>query len=187
MSDRDIVDSLIKGNEKVNRQFFYENCRPLFMSIIKRVFPYRVEYDEFVSELYIYLMENDAARLLQFDGRSTIYQWLKTVALRFAQRLLKQRTMIDMDNGNLPYDEGEPCEEDPEISRMDVDNLLALMDNERQAYVIRRHVIEGVDEPSLAKELGIKVSNLYNIKRRAMISLSKVAFIDIRQYGNRKN
>lgn len=186
MNDRDIVDSLIKGDEQVSRQFFFENCRPLFMSIIKRVFPYRVEYDEFVSELYIYLMENDAARLLQFDGRSTIYQWLKTVALRFAQRLLKQRVVIDMDNGNPPYDEGETNEDEQDINKMDVENLLSLMDNERQVYVIRRHVIEGVDEPSLAKELGIKVSNLYNIKRRAMVSLTKVAFNDITQYGKRK-
>ena len=87
MTDRDIIEGLIKGDEDINRQFFFENCRPLFASVIHKVFPYDIDYDEFVNEFYIYLMENDATRLRQFEGRSSIYQWLKTVSLRFALKL----------------------------------------------------------------------------------------------------
>lgn len=68
MSDQYIVDALIAHDEKITRQFFFSSCRQLFLSIIRNVFPYEVDYDEFVNEFYLYLMENDAYRLRQFQG-----------------------------------------------------------------------------------------------------------------------
>ncbi len=185
MDNKAIIDGLITGGDKVYRQFFFVDCRPLFMFIITNVFHYHVDYDEFVNELYIYLMENDAYRLKQFDGRSSIYQWLKTVALRFALSLRKKRVLIETNSKEelykskaISYDE-----ESSKHAKMDIESLLSMMGNERQVYVIRRHIIEGIDEPTLADELGIKVSHLYNIKKRAMTALIKVALTDIQQYG----
>lgn len=57
MTDKQITDALIARDERVTRQFFFGNCRPLFMSIIRNVFSYEVDYDEFVNEFYLYLME----------------------------------------------------------------------------------------------------------------------------------
>ena len=184
MTDMEIIEQLIRGDERACRQFFFENCRPLFSSVISRTFPYHVEYDEFVNELYIYLMENDAARLRQFEGRSSVYQWLKTVALRFALKLRRKGGVIDITPQESPYTKDTPSDEDTErIAWMDLETLLGQMKNERQVYVIRRHLIDGIDEPALAEELGVKVSNLYNIKKRAMTALTKVALTDIEQYG----
>ena len=179
-----IIDGLIKGDENIHRQFLFEDCRPLFTSIINNTFPYHVDYDEFVNEFYIYLMENDAARLKQFKGKSSIYQWLKTVALRYALKLRKNGTVIDINPQKPPYNnevssDNESCEQ----AKMDIEALLSRIGNERQVYVIRRHIIDGIDEPTLAEELGVKVSNLYNIKKRAMTALMKVALTDIQQYG----
>ena len=183
MSDKDIIDGLIRGDESVSRQFFIQDCRPLFMSIIKNVFPYHVDYDEFANEFYIYLMENDAARLCQFEGRSSIYQWLKTVALRFALKLRNKGVVIDTTPRKSPYNKDVPSVNESKHAKMDVEALLCRMTNERMVYVIRRHLIDGIDEPALAEEMGIKVSNLYNIKKRAMTALIKVALTDIQQYG----
>ena len=58
MTDGQIIDALIARDEFVTRQFFFRNCRPLFLSIIRNVFSYEVDYDEFVNEFYIYLLEN---------------------------------------------------------------------------------------------------------------------------------
>ncbi|MBP5715363.1 MAG: sigma-70 family RNA polymerase sigma factor [Prevotella sp.] len=184
MSDKEIIDGLINGDDIISRQFFMENCRPLFMTIINKVFSYHVDYDEFVNEFYIYLMENDAARLRQFEGRSCLYQWLKTVALRFALLLRKRSVVIDM-NTDLPLytKDNIPSDDSWKHSKIDIDNLLGRMHNERHVYVIRRHLIDGIDEPTLAAELGIKVSNLYNIKKRAITALTQVALTDIKQYG----
>ena len=184
MTDKDIIQGLINGDENVNRQFFFENCRPLFVSIIKLVFPYYVEYNEFVNEFYIYLMENDAARLRQFEGRSTVYQWLKTVVLRFALKLRKKGKVIDITTIDPPYTKDISSGSDSQKhADMDVETLLRLIKNERYVYVIRRHIIDDIDEPTLAAEMGIKVSNLYNIKKRAMAALTEVALTDIKQYG----
>jgi len=188
MSDNELIDRLIKGDDTANRQFFMENCRPLFTTIIHRVFPYHVDYEEFVNEFYIYLMENDADRLRQFQGRSTIYQWLKTVALRFALLLRKRGVMVDVNTGASPCVVNHlPQDDSWRHARMDVESLLRRMKNERHAYVIRRHIIEGVDEPTLAAEMGVEVSNLYNIKKRAIAALTKVALKDIKQYGRTRN
>ena len=50
MSDQQIIEALIARDEQVTRQFFFGNCRPLFLSIIRYVFSYEVDYDEFVNE-----------------------------------------------------------------------------------------------------------------------------------------
>ena len=186
MDDSAIIAALIRGDESIQRQFFFEECRPLFTSIINNVFPYHVDYDEFVNEFYIYLMENDAARLKQFEGRSSLFQWLKTVALRFALRLRKRGVVIDTCPRKSPYiTEVTSYVESDKHARMDIEALLSQMGNERQAYVVRRHIIDGIDELTLAGEMGIKVSNLYNIKKRAMTALTKVALNDIKQYGKK--
>lgn len=68
MPDQQIIEALIARDNKVTQEFFFERCKPLFYAIIRNVFSYEVDYDEFVNELYLYLMENDAARLKQFEG-----------------------------------------------------------------------------------------------------------------------
>ena len=184
MDDKEIIEGLIRGDESIHRQFFFVDCRPLFTSIISNTFSYYVDYDEFVNEFYIYLMENDAVRLRQFEGRSTIFQWLKTVALRFALKLRKKGRVIDVNSQKSSYIAEVPSvEEHSGHAKMDIEALLSKMRNERHVYVIRRHMIEGIDEPALADELGVKVSNLYNIKKRAISALMKVALTDIQQYG----
>jgi len=186
MDNKTIIDGLLNGDENIHQQFFFEDCRPLFTSIIASVFPYHVEYEEFVNELYIYLMEDDAARLKQFGGRSSIYQWLKTLVLRFALRARKRGIMIDMAPKDNLYNRNKevPSGDEPSNhAKMDLELLLSKMGNERQTYVIRRHIIDGIDERTIADELGVKVSNLYNIKKRAIKALSEVALTDIQQYG----
>ena len=76
MEAKEIVERLIARDGEVTQKFFFEDCRPLFKSIINNVFSYEVDYDEFVSELYIYLLEDDARRLRQYEGRSSLFQWL---------------------------------------------------------------------------------------------------------------
>ena len=50
MTDEQILQSLISRDEIVTRQFFFKDCRPLFKSIINKVFSYHVDYNEFVNE-----------------------------------------------------------------------------------------------------------------------------------------
>ena len=184
MTDQQIIASLIARDVRVTQQFFFKDCRPLFMSIMRHVFSYEVDYDEFVNEFYLYLMEDEAYRLKQFQGRSTIYQWMKVVAIRYF--IAKRDGMIDMEPKDTLSDsvmQDEAVEEESAMTaRMDVERLFALMPNKRYVYVIRRLVLQEAEPKVVAQELDTNVDNLYNIKKRAMAALTEVALKDIEKY-----
>ena len=180
-----IIAKLIEKDETVTRHFFFEKCRPLFVSIINNVFSYPVDYDEFVNELYLHIMEDDAARLRQFEGRSSIYQWLKVVAIRFF--IVKRKRMIeDASKEPLLHQCGSKLGEEPEQyskeTRIDMQKLLSRLNNSRYLYVIRRLVLQDAEPEEVAKELGVTVPNLYNIKKRAIAALTKIALKEFPEY-----
>ena len=49
MTDREIIQGLIERDNSVTEDFFFVRCRPLFLSIISKVFNNEEEYDEFVN------------------------------------------------------------------------------------------------------------------------------------------
>ena len=67
MTDQEIIKGLIARDNRVTEEFFFVKCKPLFYSVMKLVFYYEVEYDELVNDLYLYLMEDDAIKLRQFQ------------------------------------------------------------------------------------------------------------------------
>ena len=184
MTDQQIIQALIARDERMTQQFFFKDCRSLFMSIMRHVFSYEVDYDEFVNEFYLYLMEDDAYRLKQFQGRSSIYQWMKVVAIRYF--VARRDGMIDMEpkdtlSSSVMQDEAVD-EEEGVTANMDIERLFAHMPNKRYVYVIRRLVLQEAEPKTVAQELGTNVDNLYNIKKRAMTALTEVALKDIEKY-----
>lgn len=187
MTDKQIIEALTALDERVTRQFFFGNCRPLFLSIISNVFSYEVDYDEFVNEFYLYLMENDAYRLRQFEGRSSIYQWMKVVAIRYF--IAKRDRMIENESQSTLIDRIAETEtvslEKQMTARIDIGNLLKNMPNKRYEYVIRRLVLQDAEPKEVAKELCTNVDNLYNIKKRAIAALTESALKEFEKYGQK--
>ena len=187
MTDQQIIQALIARDERVTQQFFFKSCRPLFKSIICYVFSYEVDYDEFVNEFYLYLMENDAYRLRQFQGRSTIYQWMKVTATRYF--IAKRDNMIDMAPKDALYetpDRGDEYEEERQMTaQMDIERLFQLMSNKRYVYVLQRLVLQEAEPQLVAQELGTNVDNLYNIKKRAIAALTEIALKEVEKYEKR--
>ena len=189
MTDFEIIQGLINRDNAITQEFFFERCRPLFYSIIQNVFSYEVDYDEFVNELYLYLMHDDGKRLRQFQGRSSLFLWLKVTATRFF--IKKRRHMIE-NTSHEPLSNGEedellsvPAPEEDRTAAIDVENLLNAMPNQRYADVLRQLLLMEVPADKLAAQMDITVDNLYNIKRRAMMQLMQVAVRDIHYYGKR--
>lgn len=180
-SDTPIVDALIARDESVTRQFFFCSCRPLFLSIIHHVFPYEVDYDEFVNEFYLYLMENDASRLRQFEGRSSIYQWMKIVAIRYF--VAKRDRLIDMERKETLMDRAAQKQgtddERATTARIDVRSILGRMPNRRYAHVIERLILDEEEPRTVAQELRTNVDNLYNLKKRAMAALTRMILKEV--------
>jgi len=183
MPDQQIIEGLIARDNAITQEFFFERCRPLFCSIIQNVFSYEVDYDEFVNELYLYLMGNDAARLKQFEGRSSIYQWIKVTATRFF--IKKRDLLIENISKETLIDETVMIESPYGVSDLDVQRLLSAMPNRRYAHTIQRLFIDELTPDELAAEMHITTDNLYNLKRRAMMQLMQVALNDIRNYGKK--
>lgn len=183
MTDQEIIQGLIARDNRVTEEFFFVKCRSLFNSIMKLVFSYEVDYDEMVNELYVYLMEDDASKLRNFQYRSTIYQWLKILAIRF---FIKKRTrLIDANSQETLYDGQYQLVSSEAVTSTgdDLERLFDRMPTKRYVYVIRRLVIEDWEPEKLAQEMNITTANLYNIKRRAMAQLTRIALNDIKEYG----
>lgn len=180
MTDREIIQGLIDHDERMTQDFFFKKCRPLFTTIIQYVFDYEVEYDEFVNELYLYLMDNDAQKLRSFGFRSSVFQWLKTTAIRFF--IKKRNRLIDNNSHELPsYDHPADGTSDKDAED-DLERLFSLMPNKRYVMVIRRLILDDVKPEILAKEMGTNTANLYNIRRRAIAQLARVCLMDIHYY-----
>lgn len=184
MTDQQIIDALTERDRRVTEQFFFKSCRPLFTSIIRNVFNYEVDYDEFVNEFYLYLMEDDARRLRQFQGRSSIYQWLKVVAIRYF--IARRKDLMDQGAGSSLYvvdTAKESVDMEKTVgAKMDMKRLFELMSNKRYVYVLTRLVLQDADPEAVAEELDITVDNLYNVKKRALASLAKVALMEVGKY-----
>ena len=175
--DLEIVNAILRKDESVTQAFLFDKCRGMLTCVIHKVFKYPVEYDELVNALYLYLMENDAYRLRQFKGRSTIYLWLRTTATRF---FIQYRDQVIDDTTKEPLlkcgidepidviDENE--DEDVRIIR----RAFEQMPNRRYAHVLQRLVIEEAPPQKVAEEMGITIDNLYNIKKRALTQLTQL-------------
>ena len=185
MTDQEIIQGLINHDAHITQDFFFVRCRPLIISIIKYVFSYPVDYDEFVNELYIYLVDNDCKKLREFQFKSSLFVWIKVVAIRYFIR--KRDHVIDINNGMPPYNktikDGDTVDTEASINaRMDLEQLFLSMKNERYVFVIRKLILEDVQPEFLAKNMGVTVANLYNIKKRAISALTKVALKE-KNYG----
>ena len=182
MRDREIVQKLLERDPAVTHIFFYNKCRPLFLSLMKRFYSYPIDYDEFVGIVAKFLYENGEQRLRQFNYESSIYLWLRTCLIRYF--ISNNKELIDTRSKEPLYAQEETITDPSEESdkKIDVEILLNQLakKNERYSYVLRRLFIEDKDYGDLAKELNIQVSNLYNIKKRAVQELTRIALEDIK-------
>lgn len=85
-SDKQLVEGLITNDPKVIRYVFYTQCNKLFRYIINSLFDNRVCQDELISELFLYLADNNWAKVKQFDFQSAFLTWISVVAIRFFQK-----------------------------------------------------------------------------------------------------
>lgn len=182
MTDREIIQGLIARDNRVTEDFFFRKCQPLFHSIIHLIYNYEVDYDEFVNELYAYLMEDDAQKLRHFQYRSSVYLWLKILAIRYF--IKKRDALIEDSSQSVLYSVSDHIDDNEHSSaKSDLERLFCQMHNQRYVYVIRKLILEDMEPETLAKEMRITTANLYNIKRRAMSALTRVALKDIDNYG----
>lgn len=179
MTDQEIIQGLVDRDERITREFFFRRCQPLFFALIAKFYPSGADYDELVNELYLHLMEDNARRLRKYEGRASIYQWLKRVAGNYFLDKVSRERVVDNATDNRLLEEAKkiPTDDSTQEAEMDVAAILDQIKNENYRLVLQKHVMEGLSFDELEKITGIKKANLYNIKRRALNALEKIARI----------
>lgn len=254
--------------------FFHEKCRPLFSKILWTIFGNNSDYDELVNELYLLLKKPNVKgeywhALKTFDYRTTLFDWIKTVAVRYFYNSSKNNfdisahildtvvlesmigelekseyrkymwfkyveqmedtqvaIKLDVENPKLRnlarkairqfktvvehrfpeyYDSLFSKEDSNDVdiddvsnklsyeaeskARFDISLYLQAMPNERYRHVIYFLFIKDMEPEELASEMNTPVSNIYNIKKRALDQLRDLAIYsneisDLEQYIN---
>ena len=161
ISDRELVDRLLIGDEEIVRYLFFDKCTPMFNYILHRFCPCQLD-------------KNELIKLRQFDFRSKLTTWLTVVAVRFFQK--RKGVLMDYRNQSAPIKEEEKVFDFlPElISKMDVWNAIRKMNNERYRQVLVDLELKDLDPKVLAREMNVTVENLYNIRHRAVKQLIAV-------------
>lgn len=83
MSDKEIVSRLLSNDNDFIGYFFQEQCNPLLNKIAWAIFDNQVPIDELSNEFLCYLQINGWAKLRSFQFRSSLFTWLKVVAVRY--------------------------------------------------------------------------------------------------------
>lgn len=170
-TDKELVSGMLLDDEQSIRQFFFEECKPIFQYIIRKVFNYQVEEEEFISEFYLYLKENNWHALRQFEFRSGLKTWISSVAIPF---FAKKRAEL-MINESSEHLITEQITEDYDVFlEENIANLLSGLKIDRYCFVIQALVLEDRDPQEVAAEMGITAENLRQIKCRALQKLKEI-------------
>lgn len=169
--DKQLVNGILNNNRPLVEYFLQKKCSKLFTYILLNVFDGNIDKRELVSELYLFMANNNWAVIRKFQFRSSLMTYVSVVAVRFFQK--RRVTLIDSmtteelnDKIKQTYHSGLTIEQ-----RMDIQLALKKMPNARYRQVIEELDLQDVQPEKLAKEMNVTVDNLYNIHRRALVQL----------------
>lgn len=176
LTDQQIIEYLIQGNSQVIQYLFYEKCSSMFGYIIKEVFSYKVDKDELVNELYLYLSDDNWKKVRCFEGRCKFTTWLSTISTHFFSKI--KLRMLDSSSLNTPINVAIDIPDNSSYERfvnhIDLYNAINKLKNPRDRFVIMALEIEEQTVEEVAKALNITVDNLYNVRKRAKKHLSNI-------------
>ena len=184
--DAEIIVGL-KSSDPAIRDFyvnrlFYKELKPLLCTIQYSLFKGTVDYDELVNDLYIHLSRNNWSALDSYrgDNQARLSSWVSRVAWHYFMNSYRRLSRVLPDeDGVLESMKPYAVVSDDDI-RMDVEEVLKLMPNRRYVEVLKLNLYYGYPAEDIAVLMNTTVSNVYNIKHRAVMQ-----FISI--YGRRND
>lgn len=169
-SDLEYITGLKAGDSKITHSFFYSLCGYTLNDIRWSLMQGHVDYDELVNELYLYLSLDNWHKLDTFEGKNgcTLRSWMVRLCWRF---FLQRRDMLlfssSESEGRKEY--GETYDNlQLEIS-MDIETTFKRMTNKRYVQLLVWMLVDGYNADEVTERLSTPVSNVYNIKHRAIL------------------
>ena len=175
ISDKEYIEGLKKGNNHVTEAFFYGLCNYTLNDIRSSLMHNAVDYDELVSELYMYLSANNWHKLDTFAGLNscTLRSWVVRITWRF---FMKRREHL-VGRVSVSTDEIQINDAIDNLNveiALDVEATFARMTNATYVQVLKWMLVECYDAEEVALKLDKTVANVYNIKHRAIVQFVKV-------------
>ena len=176
LTDIDYINGLKTADQKITYRFFYELCGYILYDIRSTLLQDRMEFDDMVNELYVYLSDRNWHKLDTFAALNgcRLSSWMIPLSWRFfLQRrayLLGMSVDNSMEVGKVKDDYMD--EFDIEVL-LEVEQTFAVMPNKKYVQVLRWLLIDGYNPNEVAVRLHIRVSNVYNIKHRAVVQFIK--------------
>jgi len=138
-----------------------------------------MEKEEVINDAYLYLrgdVKNEADQWIRFrwtDYRARLMTWISLTTTRFFQK--KRVAAIGNESSKPLLMEKTESKEEQIHQKSDVECLIDKVLNERYRFVLKRLILEDGKPQEVADEMRITVVNLYNIKRRALKLLARIA------------
>ena len=174
-TDVEIYSQLLNNDERMIRYVFYEHFRTMLrFNAMKAAGNKKVELDDLIQELYLYMSQNDWEKLRKYSPDYPFANWFSVVSYRFFKDFTY--SMIDS-NRNVPItgldDHSILLKGNNFVNSimMDIKNAIRKAKPPRDQYVLEALLLKEEDPAEVAKKLNVSVDNLYNIKRRAIAKL----------------
>lgn len=172
LTDADYIRGLKSGDQEITYRFFYELCAYTLHDIWKTLLERRLDFDDVVNELYVYLSDRNWHKLDTFAGLNgcRLSSWMIPLSWRFF--LQRRRALLGMamddskEIGKMKDDRMDDF--DVEVA-LEVEQTFLAMPNPTYVNVLRWLLIEGFSYEEVAGRLGTTVSNVYNLKHRAIL------------------
>lgn len=182
--DMAIAHALIRRDEKVTKQFYYQQCYPLFKSIYDRYYTNCNSCKEFMDEIYLLIMtpgkKTGRCQLENYRGESSLMTWLKVTSLYYSYAKFGQKNKQPIINPISESGEERSIANDriiekaasikmnfENIERSDLETLLNMMPNKRYRQLLWLRYISQYTNEETAKTMGMSMENYYNNHKRA--------------------
>ena len=176
LSDRQLVDLLLTNDEDAVKYVFFHRCDGMFAHVISDVFQSQVKKEELITDFYLFLSADDWRRLRQFEFRSELNTWLTVVAIRFfgQKKAAMQSSLEDLDTPLIKEVNQIPDDFDifDEMSRVELYEAIDRLPKPRERLALLGQ-LAGKKAETIAEEMGITVTAVYNLTKKAKMVLKK--------------
>lgn len=179
LTDKEIVDAILKRDSLITRLYFYEKCFPLFLSKFNKYHTDCENCLEFINEIYVYVMtprKNEECYLAGFKFACRLEHWLKIVTENYCHQLFnkKKDIVVEIPEDGDRLDGVNVTINIDCLDKSDVEIILNMMSNERYRELIRYRYLQQKTNEETAALLDMTMDNYYNKHKLAKEQFTKV-------------
>lgn len=178
-TDREIVQKLLYGDSDFEAYFFQEMCKPLLSKISYAIFDNQVPIDELTNEFLCFVKDDDWAKLRSFQFNSTLFGWLKVVAVHYFNNN-KERLYPNYIYSNY-CKKGEVKLSLDSATDDEILSLLQMMTIQQYHDILYLSLIEKRSDENIAELLCIK-DTVYKRRKKFALEHLKAVIINAGSY-----